>query len=67
MKLPEIGEPLLALQRTDVLLYGIGRAEAMARDCSLPGAEIDAILHKGAVGEAVGCWVVTVPPAPSPV
>ena len=56
MKLPEIGEPLRALQQTDVLLYGIGRADVMARNRSLSEAEINSILRMGAVGEAVGCY-----------
>ncbi len=56
MKLPEIGEPLRALHQTDVLLYGIGRADVMARNRLLPEAEISSILRMGAVGEAVGCY-----------
>lgn len=56
MKLPEIGEPLKALHQTDVLLYGVGRADVMARNRSLPEAEVSSILRMGAVGEAVGCY-----------
>ncbi len=56
IKLPEIGEPLRALHQTDVLLYGIGRADVMARNRSLPDAEIEGVLRMGAVGEAVGCY-----------
>lgn len=56
MKLPEIGEPLKALHQTDLLLYGIGRADVMARSRSLPEAEVSSILRMGAVGEAVGCY-----------
>lgn len=56
MKLPEISEPLRALQQTDVLLYGIGRADVMARNRLLPETEIGSILRMGAVGEAVGCY-----------
>lgn len=56
MKLPEIGEPLKALHQTDVLLYGVGRADVMARSRSLPEAEVNSILRMGAVGEAVGCY-----------
>lgn len=54
MKLPEIGEPIRALQRTDVLLYGVGRADNAYR--LLPRMEADAILRMGAVGEALGCY-----------
>lgn len=56
MKLPEIGEPLRALHQTDMLLYGIGRADVMARNRSLPEAEVEGVLRMGAVGEAVGCY-----------
>lgn len=56
MKLPEIGEPLKALHHTDVLLYGIGRADVMARNRALPETEVNSILRMGAVGEAVGCY-----------
>lgn len=54
MKLPEIGEPIRALQKTDVLLYGVGRADNAHR--LLPASEADAILRMGAVGEALGCY-----------
>lgn len=53
MKLPEIGEPIRALQKTDVLLYGIGRADNAHR---LLPSEADALLRMGAVGEALGCY-----------
>ena len=56
IKLPEIGEPLRALHQTDVLLYGVGRADVMARNRALPEAEIEGILRMGAVAEAVGCY-----------
>ena len=56
MKIPEIGEPLRALQQTDVLLYGISRADITARACTLSESEAEAILSMGAAGEAVGCY-----------
>ena len=49
-----MSEPIRALHHTDVLLYGIGRAEVMAHNRSLPEAEISSILSRGTVGEAVG-------------
>ncbi len=52
--MPEVRETIRALHHTDVLLYGIGRAEVMAASRSLPEAEIRGILSRGAVGEAVG-------------
>ena len=52
--LPEVRETIEALHHTDVLLYGIGRAEVMAANRSLPEAELQGILSRGAVGEAVG-------------
>ena len=56
IKLPEISEPLGAMHRTDLLLYGIGRAEVMARNRALPEDEVRGILSMGAVAEAVGCY-----------
>ncbi len=56
MKLPEIGEPLRALHQTDVLLYGINRADEDALSSSLPESETAMLLRLGAVGEAVGCY-----------
>ncbi|MBO4299000.1 MAG: sugar-binding transcriptional regulator, partial [Clostridia bacterium] len=54
LALPEVRETIDALHHTDVLLYGIGRAEVMAANRSLPEAELRGILSRGAVGEAVG-------------
>ena len=54
LALPEVRETIDALHHTDVLLYGIGRAEVMAANRSLPEAELQGILGRGAVGEAVG-------------
>lgn len=56
VKLPEIREPLGAMHRTDLLLYGIGRAEIMARNRALPEEEVRGILRMGAAAEAVGCY-----------
>ena len=56
IKLPEIREPLGAMHHTDLLLYGIGRAEIMARNRALPEDEVKGILQMGAVAEAVGCY-----------
>lgn len=56
VKLPEIREPLGAMHHTDLLLYGIGRAEIMARNRALPEEEVRGILRMGAAAEAVGCY-----------
>lgn len=56
VKLPEIREPLGAMHHTDLLLYGIGRADIMARNRALPEEEVRGILRMGAAAEAVGCY-----------
>ena len=54
MKLPEISEAIDLLQRADVILHGIGRADKAARDYSLKGSVIRRLEEQGAVGEAFG-------------
>jgi len=55
-KMREIDETLSLLERADVVLHGIGRADDMAQKRQLP-AEIEAeVLRKGAVAEAYGCY-----------
>ena len=56
VKLPEIREPLGAMHHTDLLLYGIGRADIMSRNRALPEEEVRGILRMGAAAEAVGCY-----------
>ncbi len=45
---------LATIRRADILLYGIGRADIMARRRGLSGNNIARLLTKGAVSEALG-------------
>ena len=55
-KLKEIDETLALLERADVVLHGIGRADDMAQKRQLPAAVEAEVLRKGAVAEAYGCY-----------
>ncbi|MDD3334159.1 MAG: sugar-binding domain-containing protein [Eubacteriales bacterium] len=55
-KLPEIDETLTLLERADVVLHGVGRADDMAQKRQLPAAIEREVLKKGAVAEAYGCY-----------
>jgi len=55
-KLKEIDETLTLLERADVVLHGIGRADDMAHKRQLPTAIESEVLRKGAVAEAYGCY-----------
>lgn len=55
-KLREVTETLDLLQRADVVLHGIGRADDMARKRQLPSAVQSDVLQRGAVAEAYGCY-----------
>lgn len=55
-KLAEIDETLALLERADVVLHGIGRADDMAQKRQLPAAVENEVLRKGAVAEAYGCY-----------
>ena len=54
IKLDEIREPLEEIQRADVLLYGIARADEMARNRLMSESSIDELVKKGAVAEVLG-------------
>lgn len=55
-KLREIDETLTLLERVDVVLHGIGRADDMAHKRQLPSSVENELLRKGAVAEAYGCY-----------
>ncbi len=55
-KLQEVTETLELLQRADVVLHGIGRADDMAQKRQLPMAIQNEVLQKAAVAEAYGCY-----------
>ena len=54
MKLPEVRETLELLQRTDLVVHGIGRADVMAQRRRLPVEQIELLRSRKAVGEAFG-------------
>lgn len=56
MNEPLIREIIELVERIDVLVFGIGKAETMARRRNLSREEIDVILGKGAVAEAFGYY-----------
>ena len=55
-KLREVAEALELLQRADVVMHGIGRADEMVQRRRLPVAIKEEVLQKGAVAEAYGCY-----------
>ena len=55
-KLREIAETLDLLERADVVLHGIGRADDMAAKRQLPPAVQNTVAQKGGVAEAYGCY-----------
>ncbi len=56
MNEPLIKEIVELVARIDVLVFGVGKAETMARRRNLSKEEIDGILEKGAVAEAFGYY-----------
>lgn len=56
MNEPLIREIVELVDRIDVLVFGIGKADTMARRRNLSGDEIQRILEKGAVAEAFGYY-----------
>jgi len=55
-RLSEIDETLTLLERADVVMHGIGRADEMAKMRHLPSAVEMEVMRKGAVAEAYGCY-----------
>jgi len=54
MKLPEVRETLELLQRTDLVVHGVGRADVMAQRRHLSAEEVETLTSHKAVGEAFG-------------
>ena len=54
MRLPEVRETLELLQRTDLVVHGVGRADAMAQRRRLTAEENELLRTRRAVGEAFG-------------
>lgn len=51
---PQIKNTLDTIEKTDVLVFGIGRADEMAMRRKLPKEQVKEIISKGAVGEVFG-------------
>lgn len=56
LKLPEVRETMERLQRADVILHGIGRADECAKDRGLPVPQLRKLTEQGAVAEALGYY-----------
>ena len=54
MKLPDVRETLELLQRADLVVHGIGRADTMAQRRRLSADDVEILRKKKAVGEAFG-------------
>ncbi|SHJ84851.1 central glycolytic genes regulator [Clostridium cavendishii DSM 21758] len=52
----EIREVVATIHKANILIYGIGRADNMARKRGLSKAQQEELLRLGAVGEAFGCY-----------
>jgi len=53
---PEIKETIDTIEKIDLLIFGIGRAETMSKRRSLSEEKIGMILNKGSVAEAFGYY-----------
>ena len=56
LKLPEVREAMDRLQRADVILHGIGRADESAQERNLPVPQMRRLEEGGAVAETLGCY-----------
>ena len=56
LKLPEVRETIDRLQRADVILHGVGRADDTARERELPASLVRRLRDGGAVAEALGYY-----------
>lgn len=56
IKVPEIKSTLDYIEKSDILVFSIGRADVMAKRRKLPQDKIEEIMSKNAVGEAFGYY-----------
>ncbi len=56
LRLPDVREVMELIQRADVILHGVGRADEMLRDSKMPPAQMRKLLADGAVGESFGAY-----------
>lgn len=52
----EIKDVVETIHNADILIYGIGRADIMARKRGLDEVQLERLMDLGAVGEAFGCY-----------
>ncbi len=56
LRLPEVKETLDLLQKADVILHGVGRADEMAQSRNLPQKVLEQLVEKKAVAESFGYY-----------
>lgn len=56
LRVPEVKEAMELLQRADIILHGIGRADETAAERGLPMTRVRRMLESGAVAEALGYY-----------
>ena len=56
LRLPEVAEVMALVQRADVILHGIGRADTTMKTAGIPSQTARQLMKQGAVGEAFGAY-----------
>ena len=56
LRLPDVREVMELIQRADVILHGVGRADEMLRDSKVAPPQARRLLAEGAVGESFGAY-----------
>ena len=56
LRLPEVAEVMALIQRADVILHGVGRAEIAMKKANLPAQTVRELQKRGAAGEAFGAY-----------
>ncbi|NLJ98249.1 MAG: sugar-binding transcriptional regulator [Tissierellia bacterium] len=54
LSIPDVKEVIELIEKMDILVFGIGRADTMAERRQLPDKKIEELIGKGAVAEAFG-------------
>lgn len=54
LDLPDVREAIQLIENMNILLFGVGRADVMAKRRGLPQEKIQELIEKGAVAEAFG-------------
>lgn len=56
LRQPEVAEVMALIQRADVILHGVGRADTTMKATRLSSATVKRLIQQGAVGEAFGAY-----------